>query len=118
MAEEPHYLTWSIETVAEWIKNLGFPQYMACFTENKINGRKLIYVNGSHLPQLGITDFEHIKIISSEVRELLGIEKIPWNRSISLRHRDNLGLYLEEKGWTGEKADALTYQEFLTTLEA
>uniref|UniRef100_A0ABM5FB07 Sterile alpha motif domain-containing protein 15 isoform X2 n=1 Tax=Pogona vitticeps TaxID=103695 RepID=A0ABM5FB07_9SAUR len=55
------YLAWSPEEVAEWIEALGFPQYKECFTANFISGRKLIHVNCSNLPQIGITDFEHMK---------------------------------------------------------
>uniref|UniRef100_A0ABM5FB00 Sterile alpha motif domain-containing protein 15 isoform X3 n=1 Tax=Pogona vitticeps TaxID=103695 RepID=A0ABM5FB00_9SAUR len=57
------YLAWSPEEVAEWIEALGFPQYKECFTANFISGRKLIHVNCSNLPQIGITDFEHMKFI-------------------------------------------------------
>lgn len=56
------YLQWSPERVAEWISELGFPQYKECFTANFISGRKLIHVNCSNLPQMGITDFEHMKV--------------------------------------------------------
>ncbi|XP_019662648.1 sterile alpha motif domain-containing protein 15 isoform X2 [Ailuropoda melanoleuca] len=55
------YLKWSPEKVAEWISELGFPQYKECFTTNFICGRKLIHVNCSNLPQMGITDFEDMK---------------------------------------------------------
>ncbi|XP_076979293.1 sterile alpha motif domain-containing protein 15 isoform X2 [Tamandua tetradactyla] len=55
------YLKWSPEEVAEWISQLGFPQYKECFTTNFISGRKLIHVNCSNLPQMGITDFEDMK---------------------------------------------------------
>nr|XP_060151091.1 sterile alpha motif domain-containing protein 15 isoform X2 [Globicephala melas] len=55
------YLEWSPEKVAEWICQLGFPQYKECFTTNFISGRKLIHVNCSNLPQMGITDFEDMK---------------------------------------------------------
>lgn len=34
----------------------------ACFTENLITGRKLIYVNCRYLPRLGITDFKDMKV--------------------------------------------------------
>ena len=33
-----------------------------CFSDNLINGRKLITIHGSSLPRVGITDFEHIKV--------------------------------------------------------
>nr|XP_060151090.1 sterile alpha motif domain-containing protein 15 isoform X1 [Globicephala melas] len=56
------YLEWSPEKVAEWICQLGFPQYKECFTTNFISGRKLIHVNCSNLPQMGITDFEDMKL--------------------------------------------------------
>ncbi|XP_078000937.1 sterile alpha motif domain-containing protein 15-like [Glandiceps talaboti] len=110
---EPNCLHWSCEDVADWIEQLGFPQYRECFTRNLINGRKLIIVDCSHLPLLGITDFEHMKLIARSVRELLGIEDPFWNRSISLPPREPMGMFLESKSITGPKADALTYAKFL-----
>ncbi|XP_029453513.1 sterile alpha motif domain-containing protein 15 isoform X2 [Rhinatrema bivittatum] len=83
-----------------------------CFLENFITGRKLIFVNCSSLPQMGITNFEHMKEISLLVRHLLKIEEPRWSQSISLPHRDTMGLFLEQKAPTGEKADALTLEEF------
>ncbi|XP_024424049.2 sterile alpha motif domain-containing protein 15 [Desmodus rotundus] len=108
-------LKWGPEKVAEWISELGFPQYKECFTTNFINGRKLIHVNCSNLPQMGITDFEDMKVISRHTRELLGIEEPLFNRSISLPYRDNIGLFLERKGHTGVKSDSLTLSEFVET---
>ncbi|XP_029092989.1 sterile alpha motif domain-containing protein 15 [Monodon monoceros] len=107
------YLEWSPEKVAEWICQLGFPQYKECFTTNFISGRKLIHVNCSNLPQMGITDFEDMKVISQHTRELLGIEEPLFTRSISLPYRDNIGLFLEQKCHSGVKYDSLTLSEFV-----
>ncbi|KAM4665224.1 sterile alpha motif domain-containing protein 15 [Discoglossus pictus] len=106
-------LRWSAREVAGWIRRRGFPQYEECFTENCINGRKLIHVNCSNLPQIGVTDFEHMKTISLLIRDLLGITEPPWSRSISLHHRDNMGLFLEQKSQTGVSYDPLTYNQFI-----
>ncbi|NXO34784.1 SAM15 protein, partial [Locustella ochotensis] len=51
--------------------------------------------------------------ISRQVRELLGIEEPLFSRSIALPYRDNMGLFLERKAPTGEKADALTFSQFI-----
>ncbi|NXU71213.1 SAM15 protein, partial [Oreotrochilus melanogaster] len=51
--------------------------------------------------------------ISRHVRELLGIEEPLFTRSIALPYRDNLGLFLERKAPTGNKADALTFSQFI-----
>ncbi|KFV39188.1 Sterile alpha motif domain-containing protein 15, partial [Tyto alba] len=51
--------------------------------------------------------------ISRHVRELLGIEEPPFNRSIALPYRDNMGLFLEQKSRSGKKADALTFSQFI-----
>ncbi|NWJ07861.1 SAM15 protein, partial [Crypturellus undulatus] len=51
--------------------------------------------------------------ISRHVRELLGTEEPLFSRSIALPHRDNMGLFLERKSQTGEKADALTFSQFV-----
>nr|XP_034953054.1 sterile alpha motif domain-containing protein 15 [Zootoca vivipara] len=109
----PYFLAWTPEEVAEWIEALGFPQYKECFTANFISGRKLIHVNCCNLPQMGITNFEHMKEISRHMRELLEIEEPLFVRSISLPPRDNMGLFLEQKSRTGKRSDALTYSQFI-----
>ncbi|XP_054828166.1 sterile alpha motif domain-containing protein 15 [Eublepharis macularius] len=112
-AAGPAFLSWTPAEVADWIELLGFPEYKECFTENFISGRKLIHVNCSNLPQIGITDFEHMKTISHHVRQLLEIEEPLFSRSIALPHRDNMGLFLEQKSRTGKRSDALTYSQFI-----
>ncbi|XP_059212407.1 sterile alpha motif domain-containing protein 15-like [Centropristis striata] len=107
------FLQWSCHDVATWIESLGFPQYKACFMENLITGRKLIYVNCVYLPRLGITDFKDMKVISARVRELLGITETLWSRSIADTRRDIVGMFLENKSRTGERVDNQTYQQFL-----
>uniref|UniRef100_A0A8B9DGR4 Uncharacterized protein n=1 Tax=Anser cygnoides TaxID=8845 RepID=A0A8B9DGR4_ANSCY len=52
-------------------------------------------------------------VISRHVRELLGIEEPVFSRSIALPYRDNMGLFLEQKSRSGEKADALTFSQFV-----
>ncbi|KXJ28974.1 sterile alpha motif domain-containing protein 15 [Exaiptasia diaphana] len=113
----PSCLTWSVEDVADWIDYLGFPQYRGPFADNLVNGRRLINIDASAMPNLGITDFEDIKIITKKIREALGVEEPYWNRSISLKHRETLGLYLERKSKTGTDADALTFEDFRHELE-
>ncbi|XP_039561415.1 sterile alpha motif domain-containing protein 15 isoform X1 [Passer montanus] len=107
------FLTWSAEEVAEWVAQLGFPQYEECFRANGVSGRRLIHANCSGLPAMGVTDFGHMQEISRHVRELLGIEEPLFSRSIALPYRDNMGLFLERKAPTGEKADALTFSQFI-----
>ena len=43
---------------------------------------------------------------------MLGIEEPYWNRSISLLHREPLGLLLERKSKTGVEADLLTFEDY------
>ncbi|XP_072307302.1 sterile alpha motif domain-containing protein 15-like [Eucyclogobius newberryi] len=114
--ENFNFLQWSCSEVAKWIESVGLPQYKECFTENGISGRKLIHVHGSTLPKLGITDFEHIKVICAHVRELLGITETLWSRSIADPRRDARALFLEQKSKTGARADKLTYRQFTGSL--
>ncbi|XP_065695758.1 sterile alpha motif domain-containing protein 15 [Patagioenas fasciata] len=107
------FLAWSAEEVAEWVVQLGFPQYEECFRANGITGRRLIHANCSNLHAMGVTDFGHMQEISRHIRELLGIEEPLFNRSIALPYRDNMGLFLERKSPSGKKADALTFSEFV-----
>nr|CAB3265851.1 sterile alpha motif domain-containing protein 15-like [Phallusia mammillata] len=109
----PTCIHWTTDDVANWIEELGFPQYRNCFTTNLINGRKLVLVNSSLLPRLGITDFDHILFISSNVRQLLGLEKPFWNRSIADPPNTPMGSYLDKISRTGPSVEKLTYSQFL-----
>merc|ERR1712244_196226 len=79
----PSALYWTTEHVADWVEELGFPQYRACILTNLVNGRKLCCLHASAFPHIGITDFEHIKIIAKNIRDLIYLEEPFWDRSIS-----------------------------------
>ncbi|KAA0187801.1 hypothetical protein FBUS_05404 [Fasciolopsis buskii] len=70
--EIPEASQWTTEQVAEWISDLGFPNYKDCFIENFIDGRKLILVDASALPKMGITFFPHIQVGVCRTGSLLG----------------------------------------------
>ncbi|XP_063078406.1 sterile alpha motif domain-containing protein 15-like [Engraulis encrasicolus] len=107
------FLFWTSEDVAKWIQSLGYPQYTACFTENVITGRKLIHINCCNLPKLGITNFKDMKAIAAHVRQLLDVSEPLWSRSLADYRRDDMGMYLEMKSRTGERANSLTLDKFL-----
>ncbi|XP_051951649.1 sterile alpha motif domain-containing protein 15-like [Xyrauchen texanus] len=109
------FLLWSCQDVAHWIETIGFPQYKACFSENFITGRKLIYVNCFYLPRLGITDFQHMKVISARVRDLLGVSEPLWSRSVADPPHDDITVFLQVKSRTGQNTESLDYERFLIT---
>lgn len=43
---------------------------------------------------------------------MIGLEEPNWNRSITLQHRERLGLFLEKRALTGCERDAETYDDF------
>ncbi|NXL87942.1 SAM15 protein, partial [Alectura lathami] len=51
--------------------------------------------------------------ISRHVRELLGTEEPVFSRSLALPYRDTMGLFFERKSRSGQKADALTFSQFV-----
>ncbi|CAL8315959.1 unnamed protein product [Merluccius merluccius] len=108
------FLDWSCHDVARWMESLGYPEYTECFTDNFITGRKLIFVNCRYLPRMGITDFKDMQVIAAHVRILLGTSEEPWSRDLGLSPRDPVITFLEVKSRTGRRADALTYQRFLS----
>ncbi|KAK7495023.1 hypothetical protein BaRGS_00013663 [Batillaria attramentaria] len=108
----PSAMYWTVEQVADWIDELGFPHYRNCFTTNLIDGRMLIRIEASAFPRIGITDFEHIKIIAKSIRDILTVEEPDWTRSISLPPRSDLGMYLEVKSVRGKNIDTMTMQQF------
>ncbi|PAA59360.1 hypothetical protein BOX15_Mlig029633g1, partial [Macrostomum lignano] len=110
--EVPQCLYWSAEQVADWVSSLGLGQYRDCFLTNGINGRRLVLVDASNLPKIGVHEFQHVQALSGAVRDLLKIESPRWDRRIYLPPRDNLGMYLEMKSKTGKSLDELTYDKF------
>ena len=57
------------------------------------------------------------QFIARKVREVTGIEEPDWTRSITLQHRERLGLFLEKRALTGLERDAETYLEFQRFLD-
>ena len=62
---------------------------------------------------MGVTDFDHILFITSNVRKVLGLELQPWNVSIADPPNTPMGTYLEVKSRTGPSIDKLSYAHFL-----
>ncbi|KPJ00379.1 Sterile alpha motif domain-containing protein 15 [Papilio xuthus] len=87
----PDAFTWTAVNVADWISDIGLPQYRECILVNDINGLRLLMLEDpSKLPLMNIRDFEHIKIITSKVRQLYSTEFIRFARSIGLPPRKPL----------------------------
>ncbi|CAF0975320.1 unnamed protein product [Didymodactylos carnosus] len=103
---------WTCDDVANFIELLGFPQYKECFLRNKVDGRRLIWCDASHLNLLGINEFKHIIFIAKSIRELLQTETPYWNRSISLPYCEALGRYLEQRSVVGRKSDELDFATY------
>lgn len=57
-----------------------------------------------------MSDLSFPQFISAKVRELLQIEEPYWNRSITVPHRSELGMFLERKSFTGRHADELKFE--------
>lgn len=115
----PSAIHWSTDDVAKWIKDIGFPQYEQCFRDNFINGRKLINIDGSTLPKLGIQDYAHIKKISADIKEnILEIESDHWDRSITLEEREEKALFYEYKSKSGRTSNVMSFEEFQTQRQA
>lgn len=67
---------------------------------NLVSGRKLVLVDASSLPKMGVQDWEHVKLIAGEIRKLLGQDAPDWNRSISEEPHNPLGMALEHHSKT------------------
>jgi len=108
----PKCLNWSTEDVMQWISDLGFPHYRNCLKENFINGRKLIFLNASNLPKMGIHNFEDILTITHSVRTLLQMDQPKWDVSLADERVKPQTRFIEQKSRSGRKIDNLTVQMF------
>lgn len=70
----PIQLKWNYDDVAEWIENLGFPQYRKTFELNMINGRNLILLDANALVRMNIKDYNDIKTITKSIRDMYRME--------------------------------------------
>ena len=61
---------WGATDVGEWLEAIGFPEYKEVFKVNRIDGRRLLNMPSDHLPKLRVQQWEHIKLIMSEVGRL------------------------------------------------
>ena len=89
----PPAFFWNEQQVAEWLGKNGYERYCECFLANHIDGRRLIHVDASHLPKIGVNDWLHIKGITKLVRDLMTIEDPDWYRSISLPPRESISWF-------------------------
>lgn len=60
--------------------------FQSCITSNRIDGRKLITLEASQLPNIGITDFKHIKVKWAASKTVRKIERY----EIILNHFANI----------------------------
>ena len=74
-------------------------------------GRKLIWVDASSLPRMGVTDWEHVCQLAALVRELLAVEAPHWNKTITMPARCPRGAFLERKSVTGRTSDKLAFPD-------
>jgi len=108
----PKCLNWSTEDVMQWISDLGFPHYRNCLKENFINGRKLIFLNASNLPKMGIHNFEDILAITQSVRTLLQMDPPRWDVSLADERVKPQTRFIEQKSRSGRKIDGFTVEMF------
>lgn len=99
---------------------LSEPSYQYFVINSCITNMELICPPNTHqlvntLTSRIVSSFH--QIIAKKVREVLGIEEPYWNRSISLLHREPLGLFLERKSNTGVEADLLTFEDYKRQLK-
>ncbi|XP_069118342.1 sterile alpha motif domain-containing protein 15-like [Argopecten irradians] len=107
----PLCLYWNEQQVANWVEEQGFPQYKQCFLSNFVTGRKLVNIDTSTLPSMGVTDFDDMKRLSKHIRELLDIPKLHPNPEVAMRNPKVA--YLELKRRTGRKMNNTTYNSFI-----
>ncbi|KAK6183233.1 hypothetical protein SNE40_010753 [Patella caerulea] len=110
IANIPECLQWNFKDVADWVEEIGFPQYKECFLSNFINGRKLLTVTCASLPNMGVTDYKHIMKITEKLRELLKIAQVDTCKYVSFC--DAHLLYLQQKTKTGYTYDHMTFTGF------
>jgi class 3 adenylate cyclase len=58
-----------VQQIAEWLKDLGMPEYAECFAENKIDISVLPDLTEQHLKDLGVALEDRLKMLCA-IRQL------------------------------------------------
>ena len=109
LSRSPLCLGWSSDEVGRWVAGLGYGEYSPCFVDNNISGRRLILIDASTLPSIGVQDFQHVLALSEKIRDLLGVEAPNWRRSLCLPQRSEIGTFLAHKSRSGINSDRLSF---------
>ncbi|XP_068150973.1 uncharacterized protein [Drosophila tropicalis] len=99
---------WSIEDVADWLRNFGYPEYEQTFKENYIDGHKLLNLDAIALVALNIKDFEHIRHLGRGIRALYRKEL---QTATETKHHSEV--YKTFRSRTGRKYEGLRESELL-----
>merc|ERR550519_50516 len=111
--ETPSAFFWGVKEVENWIESIGFPQYKQSFSKNFITGKKLVLIDASRLSQIGIKDFEHIKIIAAHIRMILNLIEVRSTRCISKPKSEFNQEYLIRKSKSGPFSDRCTINKVI-----
>ncbi|XP_052767893.1 sterile alpha motif domain-containing protein 15-like [Mya arenaria] len=108
----PMAIYWTSSQVADWVVEQGYPQYRDCFITNHISGRHLLYMDASSLPNIGVTNFLHIRDLAGKIRGLIGVDHIIKNMSISMS--DPMIAYINMKRRSGRVTQNTPYRDFFS----
>ncbi|EDW63545.1 uncharacterized protein Dvir_GJ15442 [Drosophila virilis] len=99
---------WSINDVAEWLREFGYPEYEETFRQNYIDGHKLLNLDAIALVALNIRDFEHIRHLGRGIRALYRKEL---QTATQTKHQSEV--YKSFRFRTGRKYEGLRETELL-----
>eukprot|EP01084_Bolivina_argentea_P103069 184636_1 len=66
----PNPYKWTEDEVSQWIKHIGYAQYMELFTQEHVNGEALLALTKDEFGQLGIYALGHTKNILNKIQLL------------------------------------------------
>ncbi|TDG47215.1 hypothetical protein AWZ03_006346 [Drosophila navojoa] len=99
---------WSINDVAQWLRDFGYPEYEETFRENYIDGHKLLNLDAIALVALNIRDFEHIRHLGRGIRALYRKEL-----QTATETKKQSEVYKAFRSRTGRKYEGLRETELL-----
>ncbi|KAL0270385.1 UNVERIFIED_CONTAM: hypothetical protein PYX00_007812 [Menopon gallinae] len=104
--------------VAEFVKELGFPEYQEAFLKNRIDGKKLVLVEADKLPKMNIKNFDNIKTLTAAIRNLCHTDQEEHKRCIDLPYRRPGTLYLFYKSSrTGPIASSMRPSDYFRRIK-
>ncbi|XP_055336268.1 sterile alpha motif domain-containing protein 15-like isoform X2 [Paramacrobiotus metropolitanus] len=110
----PRCINWTEEDVLHWLNSIGMGKYEETFIYNGIDGIRLCILETNRLGQMGIHDWDDLKVLAAAIRNETKrpVCPVPHTRNVARKPLEDIDSYLEFKNVRGDRSDFTSFKKF------